>query len=74
MKQLKFHKIKGERGGMSFSQFDGYSSAQAAKNARDKMVKQLKEEGKTCKVSSTFGYAGGTIYKLYKITDVKKKV
>lgn len=74
MSHLKFHKIKGERGGMSFSQFEGYSSAQAAKNARDKMVKQLKEEGKTCKVSSGSAYAGGTIFKTYRITDVKKKV
>ena len=72
MTQLKFHKIKGERGGMSFSQFDGYSSDRAAKNARDKMARQLKEEGKTCKVSSTFGYAGGMVFKLYKITNVKK--
>ena len=50
MAQLKFHKIKGERGGMSFSQFDGYSSARAAKNARDKMAKQLKEKGKIFKM------------------------
>ena len=72
MKQLKFHKIKGERGGMSFSQFDGYSSARAAKNARDKMAKQLKEKGKIFKISSNFGYAGGTIFKLYKITNIRK--
>jgi hypothetical protein len=72
-KHVKFHKIKGERGGMSFSQFCGYSSDSAAKNARDKMAKQLTAEGKTFKLSKTLGYAGGTIFPVYKITNVKRK-
>ena len=73
MKPIKFHKIKGERGAMSFSQFEGYSSDRSAKNARDKMVKQLKAENKTCKTSTGSAYAGGTMMKTYKITDVKRK-
>ena len=72
-KPIKFHKIKGERGGMSFSQFEGYSSDKSAKNARDKMVKQLKTENKTCKTSTGQAYAGGTVFKTYLITDVKKQ-
>ena len=74
IKPTKFHKIKGERGGMSFSQFEGYSSDQSAKNARNKMVKQIKAEGKSCKTSTGSAYAGGTFMKTYKITDVKRRV
>jgi hypothetical protein len=73
-KPIKFHKIKGEHGGMSFSQFEGYSSDQSAKNARDKMVKQLKLENKTCKTSTSSAYAGGTMVNTYNITDVKRKL
>jgi hypothetical protein len=72
-KTTKFTKIKGERGGMSFSRFNGYSSDQAAKNARDKMVKQLAEEGKTCERSTTNGYTGGTMHKMYQITGLSRK-
>ena len=72
MAHRKFSKIKGERGAMMFSQFDGYSSDQAARNARDKEVKRIRAEGKTCKVSVGNAYAGGTFMKTYKITEVKK--
>ncbi len=74
VKNIKFHKIKGERGAMSFSQFEGYSSDQSAKNARNKVAKELKENGKTFKLSNSSAYAGGKVFKTYKITDVKKIV
>ena len=69
-KHPRFHKTKD---GMSFSRFCGYSSDQAAKNARDKMAKELMAEGKVCKISTSNEYAGGTLMKTFLITDVRKR-
>jgi hypothetical protein len=52
---------------LAFSQFNGYSSDLAAKNARDKEYKKLIIAGKKCKRAITSGYAGATIHKIYLI-------
>jgi hypothetical protein len=72
IKHEKFSKKKGERGGMSFSRFNGYSSDQSAKNARDKEAEKIRVSGGTCRCTTTNAYAGGTMMKAYQIINIAK--
>ena len=56
--------------GISVSHEDIYK--REGQKGIDSVREIFKEKGKIFKISSNFGYAGGTIFKLYKITNIRK--